>query len=151
MAMKIDKYKPAVSGSLLVLLAGAVWICAGAVLLFSAALWLSAPAGSNPYPFAAAGVLLALLIHHFGFLKIVDKNLNRILSIGGKRCLFSFIPWKSYLVIAVMVAMGVLLRHSAIPGRYLAICYIGIGLALVLSAMRYIRVFFREIRRDKTS
>jgi len=151
MAMKIDKYKPAVSGSGLVVVAGAVGICAGAMLLFSAALWLSAPSGANPYPFAAAGVLLALLIHHFGFLKIVDKNLDRILSIGAKRCLFSFFPWKSYLVIAVMAAMGVLLRHSAIPGRYLAVCYIGIGLALVLSSMRYMRVFFREIRRDQTS
>jgi hypothetical protein len=97
--------------------------------------------------FAGAGVVLALLVHHFGFLKIVDKNLERILPMHGMRCLFSFIPWKSYFIIAIMITMGATLRHSAIPKQYLAIVYLGIGLALILSSVRYIRVFFREIGR----
>lgn len=151
MWINIEKYKPAVPSTFLVLLAGTAWACVGVMLLFSAVLWLSAASdGAPPLVFAAAGFVMALLVHHFGFLKIADKNLDRILPVGGKKCLFSFFPWKSYLIIAAMVAMGILLRHSAIPKRYLAICYIGIGLALVLSSIRYVRIFFRETRKTRS-
>jgi len=119
------------------------------MLLFLAFSWLSKASNVNSTVFVSAGVVLALLVHHFGFLKIVDKNLKRILPMDDKKCLFSFIPWKSYLIIAVMIAMGTILRHSAIPKQYLAILYIGVGLALILSSVRYMRVFFREIRRQK--
>lgn len=117
------------------------------MLLFLAFSWLSAAPNINIYLYAGAGIVLALLVRHFGFLKIVDKNMKRILQMNGKKCLFAFISWKSYLIIAVMVTMGVLLRHSMIPKKDLAILYIGIGLALILSSVRYIRVFYREIRR----
>jgi hypothetical protein len=67
----------------------------------------------------------------------------------GKSCFFAFIPWKSYLIIFIMVMMGALLRHSVIPKKDLAILYIGIGLALLLSSVRYIRIFYREMTRRK--
>lgn len=130
-------------------LAGFVWICVGAMLLLLASSWLLNVANANSTVFAGAGVALALLVHHFGFLRIVDKNLRRILSMDGKKCLFAFIPWRSYLIIAVMIAMGITLRHSAIPKQYLAVLYIGIGLALILSSVRYMRVFLREAGRQK--
>ena len=142
---KIDKYKPAASKYLLLLMAGIVWICVGIMLLVLAFFWLSAASDLNIYLYVGAGVVLALLAHHFGFLKLVDKNLKRILLMDGKKCLFAFIPWKSYLIIAVMITMGVVLRHSAIPKQYLAILYIGIGLALILSSVRYMRVFIRKL------
>ncbi|MFP4453473.1 MAG: hypothetical protein ACLFPI_08895 [Desulfobacterales bacterium] len=151
MGINIEKYKPAVPGTCLVLLAGTAWACVGVTLLYSAVLWLSAASDSAPpLVFAAAGFVMALLVHHFGFLKAVDKNLDRIFPMGAKKCLFSFFPWKSYLIIAVMVSMGILLRHSAIPRRYLAICYIAIGLALVLSSIRYVRIFFKETRKTQS-
>jgi len=119
------------------------------MLLFLAFSWLSKASKVNRNLVVSAGVVLALFAHHFGFLKIVDKNLKRILPMGEKKCLFSFIPWKSYLIIAVMIAVGTILRHSAIPKQYLAILYIGVGLALILSSVRYMRVLLREIRRQK--
>jgi hypothetical protein len=145
----VDKYKPAVRNTFLLFLAGIVWECVGIMLLILAYSWLSKASNINAYLYAGAGVLLALLVHHLGFLKIVDKNSQRILQMDGKKCLFSFIPWKSYLIIAIMVAMGVLLRHSSIPKKELAILYIGIGLALILSSLRYIRLLYREIIRQK--
>ena len=87
-----------------------------------------------------------MFVHHFGFLKIVDKNIARILPENEKRCIFSFMPWKSYLIIPIMITMGTILRHSAIPKQYVAILYTGIGLALILSSVRYVRVFLKEIR-----
>jgi hypothetical protein len=143
----MDKYKPAVANTFLLFVAGIVWVGVGIMLLILAFSWLSTASNLEIYLYSGGGILLALLVHHFGFLKIVDKNLNRILQMNGKKCLFSFIPWKSYLIIMAMVAMGALLRHSMVPKKDLAILYIGIGLALILSSVRYIRVFYREIIR----
>ena len=143
-----DRYKPAVSRNLLFFFAGFVWECVGAVLLGLAFSWLSETPDSGKYLFGGVGIVLALLIHHFGFLRIVDKNLKRIFKSNDKRCMFGFIPWKSYLIIAVMIALGTILRHSVIPKQYLAILYVGIGLALMLSGVRYLRIFIRETRNS---
>ena len=86
------------------------------MLLFLAYSWLSTASNINNYMYVGAGILIALLAHHFGFLKIVDKNLNRLNQMDGKRCLFSFIPWKSYLIIMVMIAMGTNLTYLPISG-----------------------------------
>ena len=144
---KIDLFKPAVTKSVLLLLAGIVWLCVGTMLLVIAHAWLADAPGTIAIMFFGFGVVLALLVHHLGFLKIVDKNIERILPMVEKKCLFSFITWKSYIIIMVMVALGTFLRHSAIPHRFLAILYTGIGLALILSSLRYLRVFLQELRK----
>jgi hypothetical protein len=89
-------------------------------------------------------------IHHFGFLKIADKNLNRILLLKEKQNPFYFMTFKSYLIVLVMVSMGIALRHSAIPKRYLSILYNGIGLALFLSGIRYFRFFFKLLYEKRS-
>ncbi len=147
--MEIEKYKPAVTKNILLLLAGIVWAGAGLMLLYLAFSWLHRASGINIIPYAFTGILLALLVHHFGFLRIVDKNLNRILRMDRKKCFFSFIPGRSYLIITVMVVIGILLRHSMIPKYDLAVLYIGIGLALILSSVRYIRIFYSETLKRK--
>lgn len=144
---KIDEDKPVITNRVLLLFAGIVWECVGILLLYLAYSWLSVTPAINIYLFASAGVVLALLVHHFGFLKIVDKNLQRIIQMDEKKNLFSFMPWKSYLLVVIMITMGAVLRHSVVPKHYLAIVYIGIGLALILSSVRYIRIFVGEISR----
>jgi len=64
----------------------------------------------------------------------------------GRRCIFSFIPWKSYILIIIMIAIGFLLRHSPIPKLYLAVLYTGIGTALILSSVRYLRYLILTIK-----
>ena len=117
-----------------------MWVGVGTMLLSFAATWLRDDPSANIFLLVAIGVFAALLIHHFGFLRVVDKNLGRILPMNGKRCVFSFMSWKSYLMVGLMMAMGIALRHSPIPKPYLAVLYLGIGLALILSSIRYLRV-----------
>ncbi len=137
------KFILSVDKSILVLLAGLMW-CGVGVLLFSYAIsWLSPCNSREQFFFYSAGFLAAMPIHHFGFLKIADKNLNRILSLAEKKSPFSFMTWKSYIIVFIMVSMGIALRHSSIPKRYLSILYNGIGLALFLSGIRYFRFFFK--------
>jgi hypothetical protein len=149
MGKKIDKIRPAVDKSALIFLSFFVWVVVGTMLLLFAYSWLKASQVDSSFLFVGVGVGAALVIHHFGFLKIVDKNLGRILPMEGKKCAFSFMTWKSYIIVAVMVTMGTLLRHSAIPKTYLSVLYIGIGLSLVLSSIRYLRVLLSQLRKVK--
>ena len=143
--MDLKKFTPSVDKSILVLLAGLMWCGVGILLVSYAVRWLSVCNGREKFIFYSAGFLAAMPIHHFGFLKIADKNLNRILPITGKKSLLSFMTWKSYIIVIIMVSMGIVLRHSSIPKPYLSILYNGIGLALFLSGIRYFRFFFKLI------
>ncbi len=143
--MDINRFTPSVDKRVLVLLAGLTWCGVGIMLMRFAFIWL-APVGFRvTAPFFGAGFLAAMPIHHFGFLKIADKNLSRLVPLTSKRCVFSFMTWKSYLIVLVMVTMGIALRHSSIPKLYLSVLYNGIGLALFLSGIRYLRFFVQLI------
>lgn len=145
----LEKIKPAVDKNILIFLSFLMWFSVGTILLLFAYSWLRAFQAGSIYIFVLTGVCAALVIHHFGFLKIVDNNLGRILPLEGKKCLFSFMPWKSYIIIFVMVTAGTILRHSKIPKNYLSILYIGIGLSLILSSIRYLRFFLLQLRTSK--
>ncbi len=144
MDRKLQRLKPAVGKQTLVLLSGVLWVLVGLMLLNYARQWLMAQGGAAAVALGLSGLGVSLFIHHFGFLRVVDKNLGRILPMQGKRCVFAFQSWKSYLIVVIMIAMGVGLRHSPIPKPYLSVLYIGIGLALILSSFRYLK-YYREL------
>lgn len=144
MKMPLERFKPAVEKRMLLLLSGIVWIAVGTTLLSFAYRWLTAAGGTLALVCGLVGLVAGLVIHHFGFLKVVDKNLGRILPMEGKQCVFAFQSWRSYFLIVVMMAMGIGLRHSRIPKPYLASVYIGIGMGLILSSLRYLRIFMRQ-------
>lgn len=141
--MSTGKFSPAVSKSTLVFLAGAAWCGVGIMLLSMSVKWL------QPLPFRSqlllfgAGALAAIPVHHFGFSEIASKNLGRLLPLAEKRCVFSFITWRSYIIVIIMIATGVLLRHLPIPKPILSVVYTTIGLALFLSGLKYIRFFIK--------
>ncbi|MCD6333481.1 MAG: hypothetical protein J7L89_09435 [Bacteroidales bacterium] len=138
----IEKFYPAVKPVWLVLLAGLMWLAVGIMLCTMGVGWLIHADTRWAWVFGVVGFLAAMVIHHFGFLRIVDRNLGRIRKIDGKYCAFGFMPWKSYFLIAVMMTTGILLRHSSFPKTYLSLIYNGIGLSLALSSIRYFRNLF---------
>jgi hypothetical protein len=142
----IEKWKPGVPKSALLLIAGIVWILVGVMLVGIAYSWLKIESSGYAILACSVGFVCSLGIHHFGFLRIVDRNLDRILPMEGRRCIFSFMPWKSYLLILIMIAFGVLLRHSPIPKIYLSVLYVAIGTALILSSLRYLRYLILTLR-----
>ena len=143
MDSKFEKFDPAVDKKFLIALSGIIWSIVGIALCALAVSWLSEATSYNTLLLGGAGILLSLLIHHFGFLKLVDRNIERIISKSGKVCIFAFQPWKSYLIILIMIGMGMFLRQSSLPKPYLAIIYIGFGGAMLLSSLRYHRNFFK--------
>lgn len=140
-----------VDKKVLILLPGIMWCGVGVMLIHFAVIWLWPYQPKEQVMFYSFGFLAAMPIHHFGFLKIADKNISRLMPITDKRNVFSFMTWKSYLIVVFMVSLGIFLRHSAIPKRYLSILYNGIGLALFLSGIRYIRYFISLLLKKKTA
>jgi hypothetical protein len=148
--MNIRKFTPSADKRILVLLAGLMWCGVGIMLVRFAVTWLSPLGIRSAGIYYATGFLAAMPIHHFGFLRIADKNLNRLMPLNEKRCVFSFMTWKSYLIVLVMVSMGIALRHSALPKRYLSVLYNGIGLGLFLSGIRYLRFFVLLLSKNRS-
>jgi hypothetical protein len=136
-----------VNKNILLLIAGAVWLLVGLMLLMMAFFWLLHGSHVHDLMVIMTGIVAALVIYRCGFLKIVRKNVLRILPMTDKMPIVSFIPWRSYVTIAIMITLGAFLRHSAIPKQYLAVVYIGIGLALTLSSLGYFGVYLEEIRK----
>jgi hypothetical protein len=86
------------------------------------------------------GLLAGWSIARFGFGNIANKNVNRILAYQKNACIFAFQEWKSYILIAIMMSLGILLRTTElIPKFILAPMYIGIGTALFLASFKYYR------------
>ncbi len=136
-----ETFKPSASKNTLLLTAGAVWLATGGLMDTLSWGWLRPERSQVVTTVCLLGFTGALVVHHFGFLRLVDRNLCRILSREGRKCFFSFIPWKSYLLVMVMAGTGFLLRHSPFPKPWLAALYITIGTALILSSLRYFRTF----------
>lgn len=147
----LRKLKPAVDKKILVLIAGIMWCGVGIMLISYSVSWLSSFPGRSQFIYGFTGFLAAIMIHQFGFRRITDKNLARLLPLTEKKCLFSFMTWKSYLIVPVMVSMGIFLRNSSLPKEYLSIIYNGIGLGLFLSGLRYIRFYFKLLQVDRTN
>ena len=141
MNQNIKKYKPAVNKIVLYILAGLTWNIVGIMLMKMAYKWLffGDIIPRNRLMALLIGVFSGILIAMLGFGKIADKNILRIKKMEGKRCIFSFIAWKSYFLIIFMIILGISLRHSSIPKLYLAILYIGIGLGLFLAGFKYFK------------
>ncbi|MFH1807933.1 MAG: hypothetical protein ABIJ09_04270 [Pseudomonadota bacterium] len=136
----MHRFKPSASRRVLLALAGGMWLGVGLMLLRLAWIWLGPETRTVTWELGVAGAVAALLIHHLGFLRIVDRNLGRIRAAPDRPCVFSFMPLRSYGMVAVMMGMGIALRHSPIPHAWLAPFYVAMGGALVLSSVRYIRV-----------
>jgi hypothetical protein len=146
--MKLDKkYKPAVHKPWLYFIAGSLWTLVGIMLISISIHWIRNEQLHHVAILLLIGFFSGLIIHHFGFLRVVDKNLGRFSEMEGKPCVFSFMSWRSYLLVAIMITMGMTLRHSGIPHLYLVPIYSGIGLALFFSSIRYFRFLLKIIQK----
>ncbi len=148
--MNIRKFTPAVDKSILVLLAGIMWCGVSVMLVRYAVTWLSPLRTGQKVLYYTIGYLIAVPIHLFGFSRIAEKNLNRLMPVNVKRCVFAFMSWKSYIIVLIMVSMGISLRHSSLPKQYLSIVYNSIGLALFLSGLKYLKFFFKLLVAERS-
>ena len=126
---------PSVPRPWLIAIAGLVWCAVGVMLWLHAVEWLRDLRGEMVLPLGL-GLGLGVFAHFALFARIARKNLVRLQAYPPRACLFAFQAWRGYLMIALMIALGLLLRHSPIPTHYLAVGYTAIGTALILSGVR---------------
>ena len=148
--MLVSKLKPAVSKYWLATAAGLMWTVVGLMLCGLAYEWLAVLPLRGAAPLGAVGILLSLAVYRFGFSKIALKNIDRLRQFPDRVCFFAFQAWKSYLLIALMVMLGFILRHSTIPKYYLSVPYAAIGGALLLSSFHYYAYLWRPANKKET-
>lgn len=120
-------------------IAGVVWTGVGLLLLAYAVGWLAVVRPPLALTLAAVGAVVAALFVRFVFSGIVRKNIARIEQGPARASAFAFQGGRSYLIAASMIALGIVLRHSALPKPGLAIVYEGVGAALLLTSLAYHR------------
>lgn len=138
----LERYNPAVASLWLIALAGTTWGFVGLLLCQYSYGWLSPLQPDHAALFALAGIAIAAVVYRFGMSRIAQKNLKRLQAIEGKKCIFGFLSWKSYLNIALMVTLGVTLRHSAVPKDYLSLVYTSMGGGLLMGSVHYFKTFW---------
>jgi uncharacterized membrane protein HdeD (DUF308 family) len=141
--------RPAVERRWLFAISGVLWTVVGAMLMTYAFMWL-APVGLHlEIALGAVGVALAALAARYLFRGIARKNIDRIERGPDRASVLSFQPWKSYVLMAGMIALGVILRRSGIPKPALAVVYAAVGGALMLAAGVYHRRAYRDGRDEQ--
>ncbi len=134
----MKRFKPGVHRRWLIILSGIMWSGVGIFLMFLASRWMKELEIIHIFIISASGIILGSIISYFGFSKIAQKNIYRIKDLPEKPCVFAFQKWHSYLLIAFMMTLGILMRTSGlIPKPLLAPLYIGIGFALFSSSFLY--------------
>lgn len=137
----LERFNPVLPKRWLLILAGLMWSAVGIMLLNYAVSWLAIQFSTASVLLGILGIVLSVVAYRLLFLKIARTNIDRILALKEKACLFSFQAWKGYLIIVVMITTGILLRHSVIPKPYLAVLYTTIGAALALASISYYTQF----------
>ena len=134
----MKRLKPAVHRKWLILLSGIMWSGVGIFLSGLAIKWMIKLETTQIGLIVITGLILGVGISYFGFSKIAQNNINRIKELPEKPCVFAFQKWHSYVLIAFMMTMGIMMRTSGlIPKPLLAPVYIGIGFALFSSSILY--------------
>jgi hypothetical protein len=148
-AINLEKFKPAVSKYWLMALGGIMWSGVGIMLCRLAIIWLRPVPRTWAWSLGSLGFIGAIVVYRFGFSKIALKNITRVCLLPDATCIFAFQAWRSYLIIVIMVALGLTLRHSPMPKRFLAVIYETIGGALFFSSFHfYGRVWRVKIRKQ---
>ncbi|NHZ86237.1 MAG: hypothetical protein GWP19_10195 [Planctomycetia bacterium] len=136
--MNYSRLKPAVNRKWLIIISGLMWSGVGILLNILAFNWLKSFNNIQLFLTIIIGLLAGLIIAWFGFGNIANKNIKRIFAYPKEVCVFAFQEWKSYILIAFMMSMGIYFRTTGLIPKYiLAPIYIGIGTALFLASFTY--------------
>lgn len=132
-----------VSKRFLLLEAALVWTFAGGMLLIRGSSMLEASSGFSWFKVASC-LFCGLMFFFLVFSKISRNHVNRITTLFGDRHLFfEFFNFKSYMMMAGMITMGVFLRKTLIvPLSSLSLAYITMGIPLLFSSFRFYQYWF---------
>ncbi len=112
-------------------------------------LWLNADESNSFLVGETIGAGLAVAGYYFGLSRIAHQNIRHLCLLPEKAFVLSFLSWKSYLMIGLMMAAGITLRTSSIPKLYLVIPYFAMGGSLILGSFHYHKRLWRIVIEKK--
>lgn len=123
--------KPGVNRSAHLFAASFLWTAIGTILIVRGFNWIGS--GTERWM-----VLLALVLGTAKSLLVLDKtaqkSLKRIMEMNDNTCIGAVYSWKTWLLVALMMIFGIIVRRFAEPGMVIGTLYLAIGWALLLSS-----------------
>jgi hypothetical protein len=146
----MSRLNPAVPRHYLLAVSGSLWTLAGALLCIRATIWLNAFSLPAEIILQALCIGIAVAVYSLMFVKVVQKNIQRIGRLPERACFFAFTSWQGYFMIALMMTIGITLRNSSLPKYYLSIPYDAMGVVLLIGSVRFFRHFMAvALRRER--
>lgn len=127
-----------VSRRTLLLIAGLVWIIAGAnILRIGIVTWVD---DQREWLFKASeAIVVFLLFFSLIFRRLYNKHTARIGQKADRNCPFSFFDVKGWLIMGFMITLGILVRKlHLLPMSFIAVFYTGLSSALILTGILFL-------------
>ena len=128
----------------LLLIAAGAWFIAGGILVWRGCVYVEF---TSMWVVKLIIALIGGMFFFLGmFLKISGRHIRRIRTLPQERPLFlSFFGWRSYVLMGIMIAGGVLLRTThLVCNEYLALFYFFMAMPLLLSSVRFFAAWKKE-------
>ncbi len=119
------------------IIAGAVWMIAGANILRIGLMCLASCTVSFWLLLPGAAVVFSAF--YFGiFSNMYRKHHKRISAKTGANCPMGFLDMRGWIIMAAMMTLGIVIRrYSLLPIWFIAMFYTGLGLALLITGVKF--------------
>lgn len=143
--------KYGVNRQFLLIIAGVVWIIAGAnILRIGIITWVNS--SQDALFKVCEATLVFLLFFLFVFKKLYDKYTVRIEKKKiDKNCPFSFFDVKGWIIMIFMMTLGITVRvFHLLPDSFISVFYTGLSLALIATGALFIRYWSKTYRPKRS-
>jgi hypothetical protein len=127
------RYKPGISVRTHLFLAALIWSVVGFFLLINGFVLISI---QNHLWYGVVGLILGTAKTFFILDRVALKNVKRIKDFEDKVCIGSVYSWKTWVMVAAMIALGRFLRTTVLPGEVVGLIYTAVGWALMLASRK---------------
>jgi hypothetical protein len=138
------RFRPDVGKSVHLFIAPLIWTAVGIMLMIRGLGWIG-------FSLTCRLLFIALFVGTVKSLTILDKsakkNLTRIMTFNEKSCIGAVYPWRTWLLVILMMATGIALRSMTEPGLFLGTVYFAVGWGLLLSSRHGWEQWLRRVRR----
>jgi hypothetical protein len=131
-----ERFKPAARARTHLLAAALLWTVVGLGLAAAGLAWSFGSRFPWSLLLAAAGIAAGMVKGRLVIRKMADWNTARIIARGDGHCLGGFLAPKTWLLVAAMMASGIILRRSGAPRPILGFIYTAVGTGLLIGGLQ---------------
>jgi len=140
----VQRIKPGVSRSVHLCIAALLWTSIGIMLIVRGWGWIGPGIARL---LAVLALLVGTLKSVFILDKTADRSIVRIKKFNDATCIGAVYSWKTWLLVALMMAFGITMRTLTDPGMVIGTLYVAIGWALLFSSRRGWLAWWQWIHR----